>query len=290
MTKNNHLGIATFPQFAPLTFSLKQEIDRIVKDLVEPPASCLFTNLFIMDSHNTTQLSLDQTCLIIKQEIVESVWLFTVVGSFIDDTVAKLLQQNLTPIETWQLYPNAKADWANAEYLYQVAGLLGLQGKKYENLRRKINQYDWTDQTQFRQLVDEEFDQAWALAQKQYQATKDFELLQEREAFEKLILFKNDLDVEFWGIFEKNVLVGFTVLEIVPQKIGVIHFFKTEHHYRGLAEKLFIEVANVLAKRKIPVINFQQDLDKPGLRRFKNSLRPSAMWVPYLIHDSKPVT
>jgi hypothetical protein len=234
-----------------------------------------------MDTDNHTQLSQLNQNVLVKQHVTASRKpLLTIHGSSqLEETVATLHKENVT-LEIWSdTIKNAREDRDNAEHVYSVPQTVALAGKTYAGLRRKINFCRRFHNPQLRLVDSSAYESMWQLNEK---ISQEQEIAHEAAALEKYFLFAHTLGAQTWGMYIRNSLVGFAVTEEIPSKTLLIHFFKTDLEITGLAETLFYQIAHNV-KDTLVTINFEQDLGLPGLRRFKQSLRPVTLLTPYVI-------
>ena len=72
--------------------------------------------------------------------------------------------------------------------------------------------------------------------------------------------------------------VGFSIFSPLPEGVWDIHFEKADHEVKGAPQMLVLKVAEALLARGGRLMNREQDMGEPGLRRAKHSLDPSAMY------------
>lgn len=71
--------------------------------------------------------------------------------------------------------------------------------------------------------------------------------------------------------------IGFTINEDLHNGYYMAHFGKSQPKHDGLSELLEFETARRMYQRECRWMNFQEDLNNPGLRRMKNSWLPCRM-------------
>ena len=72
--------------------------------------------------------------------------------------------------------------------------------------------------------------------------------------------------------------VGFSIFSPLPEGVWDIHFEKADHEVKGAPQMLVVKVAEALLARGGRLMNREQDMGEPGLRRAKHSLDPGAMY------------
>jgi len=79
------------------------------------------------------------------------------------------------------------------------------------------------------------------------------------------------------GVFDRDRLVACRVQEVLPGGQAMSHFQAGRHVYLGIHRYVVHEAACALRRCQVSIINEEQDLGIPGLRFFKQALRPIAM-------------
>ena len=112
---------------------------------------------------------------------------------------------------------------------------------------------------------------------------KNYEIAHELEAMERL--FSNNVNENFIGIGIRYLdeLLGFIILEMLPWKYSIGHFWKCNTQFGGIYEFLKQESAKILLERGMLFLNFEQDLGIPNLRQAKMKFRPSAFLKKYRV-------
>jgi len=190
------------------------------------------------------------------------------------------------------MYPyslkGAIEDRNNADYIYSISEIFSLKGKKHESIRRKINQFAKRDNITYESINKTQLDILWNFSQKtlikaKHNTPEQFESLNtEQSAIEKLIFFKDQLNIQIDGLWIRNHLVGFTITEVIPNQTLLIHIFRTKIDLPGISEFLFWQLSKKY-QPKCNLINFEQDLGLTGLRQFKLSLKPIEIKMVYTL-------
>ena len=94
--------------------------------------------------------------------------------------------------------------------------------------------------------------------------------------------------------FEENVyayvlivdekIIGFTLGEITPSNVGIVHIEKADVQYNGSYTKLMNMFAKTVLK-DTKLINRQEDMGDEGLRQSKLSYRPIGYSMKYFLKD-----
>ncbi|MFZ1323848.1 MAG: phosphatidylglycerol lysyltransferase domain-containing protein [Candidatus Saccharimonadales bacterium] len=81
----------------------------------------------------------------------------------------------------------------------------------------------------------------------------------------------------------KSHLVGFSVCELPESGFAVNHFQKCNLNLTGISYYLFYASLEHLQRKDIKFLNYQEDNNIPGLRQFKEGLRPAKVNKNYLL-------
>ena len=273
-----------YPETAPLQLKHKQLLDEHHQKLNWSYAATNFTNLFILDTDNSTTLSRLEHLDLIQRGEPNGVTSVFIIGTIDDEAQLSLHRHGIIHIDQYPYKIGTfSEDVDNAEYFYQATKIRELEGSNFAGIRRKINQFNKTTNGTWSfgssQNVAElsELTREWELTNGQVEEPTRIE---ESRALEKTWLFYDRLNVQTVVLRAKDKVAGFAVLETVPDDTCIIHFFKSDHSIPGAAEMLFQQIAQTCAQT---FINFEQDLGMPGLRRFKQSLRPHTIRPVYTI-------
>ena len=102
----------------------------------------------------------------------------------------------------------------------------------------------------------------------------DEETSLEFEAINRCLDNADNLGIRVFGIYIKGELQAYTIFEILPGEVAMLHFDKANTQFEGIFENLKHNFAKHLHSFDIKTINFQQDLGIPGLRQSKMSYQP----------------
>ena len=177
---------------------------------------------------------------------------------------------------------------AQNEYLYNTSDLVELKGKKYHQKRNHISAFDRLYKSDFRPYKEEDRKEVEDLFFK-WEIGKGTAYDKDDEKSE-LVAIRKSLDMAFdKGIYAyvltvDEKIVGFTLGEITPSNIGIIHIEKADISYNGSYTKLM----NMFAKEVLKdtkFINRQEDMGDEGIRQSKLSYRPCGYSMKYFLKD-----
>ena len=170
-----------------------------------------------------------------------------------------------------------KEDRGNWEYIYDAAELTALSGQKYRSKRKGASQFKEMYDYEYRPITSKDipelcnFQKNW-LSQPENSAEGC--LLEENKAIHRIL--------EHWHIFKDRLhggilrvngeIVAYTVAENVAPQEMIIHFEKALYNYKGAyaaINQLFLE-----NNPDCRLVNREQDMNDPGLRRVKMNYKP----------------
>lgn len=174
-------------------------------------------------------------------------------------------------------------DDGNNDYIYKVADLASLSGKKYHSKRNHISNFiknnpDWS----YEDITPENISECIALhtswIENKDDADSDADYSLEFEAV--LSGFENYSELGFKGglIRVNNKPVAYTYGERFNAHCFVTHFEKAPADMQGAYAIINREFAKRLAEDGYIYVNREEDLGLPGLRKAKQSYKPE-IWL-----------
>ncbi len=165
----------------------------------------------------------------------------------------------------------------NWDYLYRVADLIELKGKRYHKKKNLVNQFNRKYDFTYLPFGAEMVEQAMAM-QTDWCTWRDCEssdiLSAENRAIFKILKQWKQLAGLFGGaLMVEDSMVAYTVAEPLTHDMLLIHFEKGDTQYKGIYQavnQLFL--ANAAAQYTF--VNREQDLNDEGLRKAKLSYHP----------------
>ena len=164
-------------------------------------------------------------------------------------------------------------DRNDAEYIYLPKNLINLEGNKYRKIREKIrsfkkefnNNYEFVEYSQnyFKSL--ENLLVSW-------NKEKNSDYTNEFNKIKYIIENKEKLELKIYLLKINNNLAGMTIMQVLPNNVGVIIFEKSFTKYKNANSILNLFEANHL--KGCRAISRQEDLGIEGLRQYKLSYRP----------------
>jgi len=170
---------------------------------------------------------------------------------------------------------DARGHW---DYLYDVDDLVGLQGNRFHKKKNLVNQFKKKYAYSLVPLGPDFAKEALAL-QDDWCLWRDCESIEAlaaenrviRKVFANWDSFHNLMGT---GILVDTRLVAYTVAEPLGDREVLIHFEKGNTDFKGVYQAInqtFLESV----QDRFTLVNREQDLDDPGLRKAKESYQPS---------------
>ena len=175
------------------------------------------------------------------------------------------------------------------DYVYSIARLASLEGPDYRKFRRSLSNFDTKNILNPRLKVIKPTDEL-ALGQ-MLSLTKHWRSMRSRNfsdaaaeyyAIRRAIHYAPHLPIEMWGLFERDLMLGFIITEDIGDQT-LLHFEKANTALPGLGSVLKHAVFAALHKRGQRFLNYEQDLGIEGLREAKLSLKPDGYMRKYSV-------
>lgn len=185
---------------------------------------------------------------------------------------------------------DARGHW---DYLYDLNDLVSLQGNRFHKKKNLVNQFKKKYDYALVPLGPDFAREALAL-QEDWCLWRDCESIDALAAENRVIkkVFANwhaFEDLMGSGILVDDRLVAYTVAEPLGEKEVLIHFEKGNTDYKGVYQAInqtFLESV----QNRFTVVNREQDLDDPGLRKAKESYNPIGFHEKYeVVFKASPV-
>lgn len=168
------------------------------------------------------------------------------------------------------------------EYIYDPKDVYALSGRKFRDLRKRINSVSSRNPIFF-ELQNEDVWAAMDILEKwrNVQGRKNnflYDWGYTRAALNSIGQFDDD-DVKSWGLEIDKKLVGFSMAGPIDRNIACFFVAKTIIGPKGLSEYLRWKTFGEL--RNYEFVNDAGDLGIPGLRQYKRKFRPFKMNTVY---------
>ncbi len=163
------------------------------------------------------------------------------------------------------------------DYLYDIQELIDLSGNRFHKKKNLVNQFKKKYDYKFLPFGEEMINQALGM-QEDWCTWRDCEsndtLAAENKAIARVLDNRDSLSgITGGALTVNNIMIAYTIAEILPDKTMVIHFEKGCPDHKGSYQAINqIFLAN--GAENCTVVNREQDLGDEGLRKAKLSYHP----------------
>lgn len=288
--------IPEFPDFKKLELTDEKEIKKF-NELFLPYSDMVFTNLWSWDIYHKVILSkLHNNLVIVLNDDFSDDSFVTFIGkNNIKETAKQLIEfsshhyhkpylkfineEMVKLIGDTQDF-EIKEDENAHNYIYSVSHLANMntwpRSTCAKNIRRFINKYPHYAIKVF-SVNDVSFEHHKEVFKKwsHHKGVVHYFDLNEYKAFERLLGIHNK-NIKIMSLYVDEVLVGFTIYEIVSHQYALSHFIKADISFDvAIYDVLSWEEAKLLEKNGVEYDNWEQDLGLAGLRKAKMKYKPS---------------
>jgi len=175
-------------------------------------------------------------------------------------------------------------DRNDAEYIYLPSNLINLEGNKYRKIREKIRSFkkEFKNNYEIVEYCQNDFKSLLNLLDS-WNKEKNSDSVTEIKRMKFVLENKEKLDLKIYLLKINNNLAGMTIMQILPNNVGVIIFEKSFSKYKNANCILNLFEANHLKNCK--VISRQEDMGIEGLRQAKLSFRPCCLEKKFNIYQ-----
>ena len=296
-----------FPKFKKLEITDKKDIEKITEQY--PPYSDYnFVSLWSYDTKQITKISMLHDNLVVKFSDyfgIETFYSFLGIKKIketistllnharISETAKKLIYIPEVAIKSdSKIFDNfqIEEDKDNFDYILSVNEIHKLVGNKYGAKRNFVNRFTKKYPEAKVSIFDikkpklqKQIKKIFLVWEKQTQRTRE-ETENELIALQRLLQSSTHFSLTPTGIFINDMLIAFSINEVVHDNYAFIHFEKADASYIGVFQYLKKITALQLQKLGCKYINYEQDLGIPGLRKAKESWRPVKYLKKYIIY------
>jgi len=299
--------IPLFPQFKQLALEDREGVEAFTHRF--PPYSDFnFTSLWAWDTSNERKISILNNNLVVQFTDYSTHEPFL---SFLGDTATEHTARTLIDYskangmpEELRFVPeiavramrlsvlNCTQDKDNADYIYDVGKISKLQGSSFAMLRRNVARFWRAYQKVHVERIDFANHQAQdsvrkVLATWKNRKTakfKDWQSEHEEIAIERIMQTAETHPLLLTGMFDDNILIAFSVEEILPNSWLLGHFWKADIQYTGIYATLINEKAKHFETLGSQSWNYEQDLGIEQLRIAKKAYRPIGFLDKYTVN------
>lgn len=297
--------IPKFPKFKKLQIKDKQEIEKFTKKY--PPYSDFnFVSMWIYNVEDKYKISVLNNNLVVKfQDYKTQKPFFSFLGSnktleAVEILLSKADKIGIKPVlklipeisinkEIKQIRKKFRVtlDRGNFDYIFHNSEKSEMKGRRYFNRRKIINKFTKRYPKHKVKLLDlknrktkKEIEKLCLLWVKRKSSKVKSELIVMKRLF-KLTYRFNFLTL---GVYIENKLIAFLASEKISDKYALAHFSKSDISRIGVTPYLSHQVARYLNKIGCKYLNYEQDLNIPGLRKSKQMWHPKFYLRKYTIN------
>ncbi|MFO7727125.1 MAG: phosphatidylglycerol lysyltransferase domain-containing protein [Desulfonatronovibrio sp.] len=283
-------------KFEPVTMDLQHDYIKFLHKTPQLASDFSFANIYGWTEEYGLEIAFDQELAWIRQNNPEKLY-WAPVGNWdinwqkatvnlpesrkivrIPEKLAAIWQDRLPEI-------NIQSDRDQWDYLYSVTELIQLRGNRFHKKKNLYNQfiknYDYT----YVELGQKNIEEVLAL-QTEWCLWKECEdspaLEAENKAIVRVLSRWEDLQGLFGaGLMVEGEMVAYTVAEALTDTTVLIHFEKGCPEHKGVYQainKIFLEKS----AGGFEMVNREQDLGDPGLKKAKESYNPTGYLKKYI--------
>lgn len=176
------------------------------------------------------------------------------------------------------------------DYLYWREEMAGLQGKKFDGKRNLIRRFQASfpdyevksmNQTWRKEALN--FFLAWADQKRGGGPLSPLSFEDQARALELAFELWNVLDLIGGALISRRELKGFFIASSLNRRTALVHFHYADLRFPGAAQTLLWEACRQNLS-SFPLINLEQDLGLPGLRKAKLSYHPCRLVAKYDVY------
>ena len=284
--------IPQFPTFKAVTLEDREDVEKFA-DRYPHYSDFNFSSLYAWDTGHTRALSILHENLVVRftDYATEEPFLSFLGGNRVDDTAEELFAYAaanfLPPVlkmvpeisvhemgNSFSVVPDEK----HFDYVYLTERIASLSGVQYKSKRHHVERFLRnypSARFEMLSLTDESVQRMMMNVVKTWDTIQHDDDPHEQEAIQRFFDMAAQRPFLVGAIFVEDMLSAFTIDEIVVRQYAVSHFLKATNIYPGDRDFLNREMARYLNAHSVTYWNWEQNLDVPNLRMWKNSYRPS---------------
>jgi hypothetical protein len=177
----------------------------------------------------------------------------------------------------------------NFDYMYNIASLITLEGRKYNKKKNKLNFFKKNYDFKYHKITKENisrvnnFQNFWCLKK---ECEKNRDLFNENLGIKYLIDNYSELDIKGGFIEVDGKVIAYSFGEVINEDIVVIHIEKADENYKGSYQAI-----NAIFLEKewqgYTFVNREDDAGILGIRIAKSSYLPEKMLKKYSLISVK---
>lgn len=296
--------LPSFPNFKKISLD-DREFFEIYNDKHLPSSSFNFTNVWAWDTKGKRMISELNNNLVLHLAAYDTPESFlTFLGTNkVEDTARRLIQfaieSKISPVLRFlseEVVHELKAndicvdeDVSSFDYIFPLSQFANPQGAKFKTKRHLANKFqrenpsaifetkDLSDVNVQKEIIT--VLRRWEINKKN--DTKICDLEHEEIAIDRILQTASKHNLALSVIYLNNVMLSFSIDEILPNKYVIAHFTKADNSFKGINEFFNEKISRYLLNKGALLWNWQQDLNIEGLRQLKMSYHPVSFLKKY---------
>src|ERR1035438_2926498 len=202
------------------------------------------------------------------------------------ELVPEIVIKNMTNLGLFEI----EEDRGAFDYVYALNDLASLSGKEYKTRRNKLSAVTRDIGQSLRPSIItaitkdilfslNKVSRSWQ--QNSQQDAIDTE--RENESINRILSWSSSLDLFVLIFYHNEGIAGFSINEKISDGYSICHFEKALPIHDNIYTYIVHETAKELLTLGCKYVNWEQDLDLPGLRKSKLSYRPEKFLKKYQV-------
>jgi len=258
-------------------------------------------NLFSWSHVHNTQITIENQMLFVRYALDgrEHVFLFPVGNGDSGAAIAALIAhqralgaQSLTLMcdeaQLQQLPEGFSWELARdyCDYVFDFQALRAAVGKRFRTVRWHVSVFDKNYQASFVPFCEDNIQDVFEITRRCMDGKEEAmaeSLEEEWGSIEKLIAQRQALGIFGMLMYDGQTVIGAALASLTRPELMDLHVLKCDISYAGVKDRLVHEFLNSLPEDcGIKLVNMEEDLGIPGLRKTKSDTRPDILANQYL--------
>lgn len=286
-----------FPELKPVGLEDKEAIDAFIRRFPSESCEVIFTNIYIWRNYERPTFTTinGNLCVLCRPRSEPEFFLPPIGTNKLRETIEACLSASgrvaCVPesfVKSYCAGLRVEEDPENFDYVYRVADLIHLRGKKYDGKRNRIKKFEKGHEFRYLKLEPEHLATCRSLFEEWYQSKSSengrLGEIQKTAVLEILVNF-GLLGLVGGAVEVQGRVEAFSIGERLNADTAVIHLEIANPRFDGLAQFINRE----FVKKEWPAlkyINREQDMGIAGLRRAKMSYYPQRLVRKFIILGS----
>jgi len=273
------MTLPTYPDFAPVSLGLQEEIQKIVLESKSDISALTFANLYLFRNKYRFNVSSLNNSLVVAGADKGKTF-FSIIG---DVPSKEILDELLKKYDYWKNISGKQAlhspvalveDRDNFEYLYLRTDLAELSGKNFQKKRNLVNAFikTYSLENTEKKIIDGETIKDALQVLDEWEKSKEEH--SDYDAAKEALNLHSELGFVGYVFYVGGKPVAYCQGEtLANERSFAVHFEKAIESYKGIYQYINQEFAKSIPE-SIICINREQDLGHEGLRQAKITYRP----------------